>query len=123
MRAVYFIEKDGVKYYKCDTFWSKSTDITNAKIHDDSRVEDFLKSLIYGLKIDVDNVINGSIYGYQTFDESQLDSPYSLKKDPEILHTYYIKKLFLNSNGVWEFMDYKEILRNDKIDKIFRSDS
>lgn len=123
MRAVYFIEKDGVKYYKCDTFWSKSTDITNAKIHDDSRVEDFLKSLIYVSTLISKHVINGSIYVYQTFNESQLDNPYSLKKDPEILHTHYIKKLFLNSNGIWEFMDYKEILRNDKIDKIFRSDS
>lgn len=31
MNAVYFIEKDGVKYYKCDTFWSTSDNIENAK--------------------------------------------------------------------------------------------
>ncbi len=128
MKAVYFIEKDGVKYYKCDTFWSKSTDITNAKIHDDSRVNDFLRSLIGSepkreYQTASESMINGSIYGYQTFDESQLDGPYKLKKDPKILHTHYVKKLFLNSNGVWEFMDYKEIVRNEKIGKILKPDS
>lgn len=121
MKAIYFIEKDGVKHYKCDTFWSKSKNITDAKIHDDSRVDDFLKSLTSGYIVDGGTLINGSIYGYQTFHESQLDNPYKLKEDPQILQTHYIKIIFVKE-GKFEVVDYKEIIRGQKIDQIIDSD-
>lgn len=120
MNAVYFIEKEGVKHYKCDTFWSRSTDITDAKIHDDSRVGDFLNSLINGYLKDGGSELDGSIYGYQTFEESQLENRFFLKPNPEILQTYYVNIIRVK-NGRFEIEDYRNVVRGQKIDNILNS--
>ena len=36
MKAIFFVEIEGIRFYKTDTFWSKSKDFTNAKVHTDS---------------------------------------------------------------------------------------
>jgi len=133
MKAIYFLEKDNVKYYKCDTFWSKSKDRQNAKIHDDSEYDQdrFFKSALYSLsrignyneeeKDSIKNFFEGCIYGYQTFDEDQLQSQFSLKEDSEISEPVYLKMIQnIKDDGSFEVIDYKQILRDEKINKIIQ---
>jgi hypothetical protein len=154
MKAVYFYEDCGVKYYKCDTFWSTSRDITHAKIHDDSRVDDFLRSLIdskvtypsWNEETILNNMFRDILYGYQTFEESELKNQgfqgwqgnqgfqgnqglqgnqgwqFSLKENPKILNTHYIKKIIINSPTDYKIIDYREIIRNEKISDILGED-
>jgi len=126
MKAVYFLEKNKVKYYKRDTFWSKSKKIENAKIHSDSVYdqERFFESALYSLKNckgkeEIINFYEGCIYGYQTFKEDQLQTKLSLKKDSEISETVYLKMIKnIQKDGKFETINYKQILRDEKIDKI-----
>ena len=137
MNAIYFIERDGVRYYKCDTFWSKSKKIENAKIHTDSEhdQERFLKSLLYPLenrKEDVggfivtarvnpiENLIKqfqDTKYGYQTFTNSEI-SGLSLKESAKVSEPIYLKYITNVKKDSYDIIDYKQILRDEKIDKI-----
>jgi len=130
MNAVYFIEKNGVKYYKCDTFWSKSDKIENAKIHNDSEndQERFLKSLLYSLdrgdvrgdvSEDIINFFQDTKYGYRKFKESEVDG-FSLKKDAQISEPIYLKYITNVSKDGYDIIDYKQILRDEKINKIMK---
>jgi hypothetical protein len=126
MTAIYFIESKGVKYYKTDTFWSKSTDFKHAKDHDDSQHDQdrFLESLLYrpnkfnleinstSIQIDKDadlvDFYNESIYGYQTLNDlGEIISTVNVK----IIHYDQSDKLFKHN-------DYKQLIREDKINKI-----
>ena len=154
MNAVYFIEKNGVKYYKCDTFWSKSNKIENAKIHNDSQydqerflyslldsldqqlnyvrktvdlfISDKVRALLEEFKNDPSDGVNESIvnffqntiYGYQTFKLSEVEG-FSLKKDAKISDTIYLKYITnVSKEGYYDIIDYKQILRDEKINKI-----
>jgi hypothetical protein len=117
MVAIYFIESNGVKYYKADTFWSKSKDQLHAKEHNDSQhdQERFLESLLYFHNIadkskdDLVKIIefyDNSIYGYQTLDDNKT-----------ILNTYHIKLIQFDDEK-FITSDYKQTLRQEKINKI-----
>jgi hypothetical protein len=117
MIAIYFIESKGIKYYKTDTFWSKSKDQLHAKEHDDSKddQERFLESLLYfpnkGDKSKDDLVktiefYDNSIYGYQTLDDNKT-----------ILNTYHINLIQFDGEK-FITSDYKQTLREEKINKI-----
>ena len=125
MRAIYFIESKGVKYYKTDTFWGKSKDFKHAKYHDDSQHDQdrFLDSLLYSNyspqgtrpnRSDFEkddkhiNFWDNSIYGYQTLNDlGEIISTVNVK----IIHYDQSDKLFKHN-------DYKQLIREDKIDKI-----
>lgn len=118
MRAIYFIESKRVKYYKTDTFWSKSKDFKHAKDHDDSqhdqdRFLDSLLSVVFRhIQIDKDadlvDFYNESIYGYQTLNDlGEIISTVNVK----IIHYDQSDKLFKHN-------DYKQLIREDKINKI-----
>jgi hypothetical protein len=128
MNAIYFIEREGIRYYKCDTFWSKSKKIENAKIHTDSEhdQERFLKSLLYPLenrKEDVNPIENlikqfqDTKYGYQTFTNSEI-SGLSLKESAKVSEPIYLKYITNIKKDSYDIIDYKQILRDEKIDKI-----
>jgi len=117
MIAIYFIESKGVKYYKTDTFWSKSKDQLHAKEHDDSQndQERFLSSLLYfpnkydKSKDDLVKTIefyDNSIYGYQTLDDNKT-----------ILNTYHLKLIQFDGEK-FITSDYKQTLREEKINKV-----
>lgn len=133
MKAIYFLEKDNVKYYKCDTFWSKSKDRQNAKIHNDSEYDQdrFFDAALYSLsrignyneeeKDSIKGFFEGCIYGYQTFDDDQLQSQFSLKEDSEVSEPVYLKMVQnVQEDGTFEVIDYKQILRDEKINKIIQ---
>ena len=140
MNAIYFIEIEGIKYYKCDTFWSKSANFCNAKLHDDTRVEDFIRSYNYnfehtGKKLhdlpnsrnseDYENFRNqcikniGALFGYQTFDDSEKENDYVLKKDAILNEPKYFYRISdIDDMGNVTIEDYRKIERDKKIDKI-----
>lgn len=98
MRAIYFVEIDGEKYYKCDTFWSKSKDKKHAKIHNDDQYdqERFFTSLISGFKpyntkelsddeFEKMKRYEGSLYGYQKIlDEYTPETHYTLLEESNL---------------------------------------
>ena len=66
--AVYFIEIGCERFYKADTFWSKTRKLEFAKVHDDSEYdqtrfyESIVGSIRYSNKEDILK-LNGSLYG------------------------------------------------------------
>jgi hypothetical protein len=116
MRAIYFIESEGIKYYKTDTFWGKSTDFKRAKYHnDDQHDQDPIiyimlnwdsKNLLLPDK--PNNFYNNSIYGYQTLNDLG-----------EITSTVNVKIInYDESDKLFKCSDYKQSIREDKINKI-----
>ncbi len=112
-RIVYFIEKDNVRKYKCDTFWTMSEKIENAKIHSDGDHERFFQSYLDTLIIlrnrkntheHIKEKVIGEIFGYCILDENNFPiSVNYLKIITDIIGLDEIK-----------FDDYKKILRNNK---------
>ena len=131
MRAIYFIEIQGTKYYKTDSFWSKSKDFTDAKIHDDGKndKERFFTSLISGLKPykieehdDEDWVKiqrwNGSLYGYQTI-LSDIKDRWTLAEDTILSKPFYLKRIdSVSRKGETEWSDAIVIKRDNLINDI-----
>ena len=74
MRAVLFVEIKGVKYFKCDTFWSKSENPRNTKIYSNDRMselKDWLQSIFpYNIYEDMFEAVyekyNNAKLGYST---------------------------------------------------------
>jgi len=119
MIAIYFIESNRIKYYKTDTFWSKSKYALHAKEHDDSKYdqERFLESLLYFPNKDdkskdellkVIDFYDNSIYGYQTLDDNK-----------NILNTYHLNLIQFDGEK-FITSDYKQNLRQEKINKILK---
>ncbi len=134
-RAIYFIERDGIKYYKCDTFWSKSDKTTNAKIHDDSDHDKnrFFTSLCSGFKPwnteelnDKDyNIIKnyeGGFYGYQTIlDDITKETTFTLSESSNLSDPIYLRQIIsISKNGTVDSIDYKVIDRDNKINSIIK---
>lgn len=137
MRALYFIEAtDGTKYYKCDTFWSKSHKRTHAKIHEDTQYDKdrFFTSLIYGFKpykgeelSDEDYTVFkkyvGGLYGYQTIiDEVTPETQFTIKEDTNISEPVYLRQIVsIDRKGEVDSIDYKVINRDLKINSIIQN--
>ena len=138
MRAVYFVEIEGIKYYKIDSFWSKSKDFTHAKIHDDSKNDKdrFFTSLISGLKPykveehdDEDWVKiqrwNGSLYGYQTVlsegksDRWTAQMHFRLSEDTTLSNPFYLRRIdSVSRKGEVEWSDAIVVMRDKLINDI-----
>ena len=120
MRAVLFVEIDGVKYFKCDTFWSKSENPRNAKIYsndDMSNLKDWLQSVFpYNIYVDmfesVYNRYNGAKLGYFIPDESLYENSFILKdgtKVEDLGKPVYLWVIKMKPVSEWE-LEY----RNEK---------
>jgi len=132
MRAIYFVEIEGIKYYKTDSFWSKSKDFTHAKIHDDSRNDKdrFFTGLIGGVKPynmeehDEEDWVkiqrwNGSLYGYQTVISDGKSDRWTLAEDAVLSKPFYLKRIdSVSRTGEVEWSDAIVVLRDQKIDDI-----
>jgi len=129
MKYIYFIERKGVKYYKLDTFWSESKDITRSKVYRNIN-KDLLTSYGYGLEMLFDNnpgkylndyeYFNNAYLGYQTLEDDQVH-PYNeriLIDKPIPIDTTYIFTLNVYENGTNELTDYKRENRERKIKTI-----
>ena len=125
MKAIYFLELNGEKLFKCDTFWSMSRDPYRAKLHSDSKhdITRFFESLLYmlndSLKNNPEKNFIGSIFGYQTYNDDQTTDV--LIKNGEIpnnvVYLNIIDKLSPNSN---EWTDFKSVNRDNKIKSIIK---
>lgn len=98
-QIVYFIEKNGIKRYKCDTAWTLSENPEHAKVHTPDH-ERLFGSYLSTMKFFADvndqdleylkNKIIGNILGYSTFSEDQLKNKVSLKKGCIFMNTRYL---------------------------------
>lgn len=142
MRAIYFIEKkDGVKFYKCDTFWSKSDKIKHAKIHNDSENDQkrFFESLLGGFKPykvvktegpvewsdeDFERVktFEGGLYGFQTIlDTETEENKWTLPEDAKISDPIYLTEIIsISKLGIVESPTFESYRRNNKIEQIIK---
>ena len=136
MRSIYFIEIEGVKYYKTDSFWSKNKDFTHAKIHTDSKDDKqrFFTSLISGLKPyptgtaewDDEDWIKiqrwkGSLYGYQTVVSEGESDRWTLSEDSILSEPKYLKRIdSVTKTGEIEFSDEIVLNRDKKIDELLQ---
>lgn len=129
--AIFFVEKDGVKKYKADTFWSKTVDPMYAKLHHTDDVDRFLKGYLYSIEsyasrnndefIKIKDEYKGIKYGYQTFEEDQKVDICSLKENPTLSEPVYCFLIEnIDDNGVCELLDYKVIERDIKINEIIK---
>ena len=125
MKAIYFLQDtEGVKYYKMDTFWSKSRDFTHAKVHSDSEEDKirFFNSLLSTFikwnnlpytdeEFDRLQKWNGSIYGFQRVLVEKSDG-YSLLEDTVLSEPIYLKVIdrFVK-DGFLEISDARIFMR------------
>ena len=138
MRAIYFIEIDGEKYYKCDTFWSKSRDKKHAKIHNDEQYDQdrFFTSLIGGFKPYNTSELSddefqkmkryeGGLYGYQTIlDEPTKETAWSLLEESKLSDPIYLRQITsISKEGKTDSIDYKVVNRDIKIDNIINENT
>jgi len=134
MKAIYFIETNtGEKLYKCDTFWSRSSKITNAKIHDDSEYDQkrFFDSLIYGFKpydkeelddktFELFKKYEGGLYGYQLILTKNVD-PYRLPDDVKLSEPIYLTKITsISKSGEVDSPTFEAYKRDIKINEILK---
>lgn len=129
-QAVYFVEtKEGQRFYKLDTFWSKGGINDGAKVHNDSEddQERFFSSLCssfkpWGREDDAERLIKlrerytNSKYGYQVvISESNL----SYLADQELSNPIYLKLIQeINDDFIVKSVDYTPYDRDTKIDLI-----
>ena len=135
MKAIYFIEIEGVKYYKTDTFWSKSKDFKHAKIHSDSNndQERFFDPLIYQLKPrqkpehdeDEWNKLQkwiGSLYGFQRVIKDDESNGWTLSEHALLSEPVYLRIIdTISKSGIVESIDAKVVMRDKLIDDIIKN--
>ena len=118
MRAVLFIEIEGVKYFKCDTFWSKSENPRNAKVYSNDRMselEGWLQSVFpHNIYVDMIETIynryNNAKLGYFTPDESLYENQFILKegtKVEDLGSPTYLWTIKMNPISEWK-LEYRE---------------
>ena len=138
MRAIYFIEtKEGRRLYKTDTFWSKSDNIEDAKIHNDS-IEDqkrFLVSLDSLIHMDpitdedfefFQSRYVGGKYGYQIISdepilekENKSEIMWNPKPDTKVSDPIYLTEIHsMDRNGKMNYLEIEAYKRDKQIDKI-----
>ena len=132
MKAIFFVEIEGIRFYKTDTFWSKSKDFTNAKVHTDSEDDKrrFFAPLIERLKPykkfehsddEFDKIKKwiGALYGYQKVIKEVSDG-WTLSKDSELSDPVYLRIIdSVNKFGDVDSSDAKIVIRNRLINDIF----
>ena len=132
MNAIYFIElKNGKRYYKTDSFWSKSVEFKYAKLHLDTKNDQdrFFISLCGIFKPYKDEELNnddykrisdnyiGSLYGYQTIlSKGEVFCPNENSILSEPIYLIYINSI--DKKGNVEYSDARTILRDKKITEI-----
>ncbi len=109
MTAIYFLEIDKVKFYKCDTFWSRSEKINNAKLHDDSKYDQdrFWNSLTCIMDIGKEEIPIGALYGYQLIrgiasEEKRREMTVYLRRIDEELKSQWKDKFNLDNFKTWK---------------------
>jgi hypothetical protein len=132
MKAVIFIEtNDGLVYYKCDTFWSKSLNIKNAKVYydDQNEIDKWINSYKYNIEQAAKNNMEDyvqNIYpnfneckcGYITIDSKFIiNGGYSISDDVELGQKLYTHQLYLDIEGKNQtFVDIrKQLIREEKL--------
>ncbi len=157
MRALLFVEMGGKKHFKCDTFWSKSQDPTQAKVYSDdsiSSLNDWLHPVIHGYIFKDGETIEQSItkwkiwvrsyddakLGYFTVKDDLLKNQFCIKDGVQIEdlgNPIYLWQISLKDESNWvinsknssvsadletvrEFIDYKQIHRDEAIDDILK---
>ena len=131
MKAVYFIElTDGTRFYKCDTFWSKSPQIKHSKIHDDSEYDQkrFFESLVSGFKPWQTEELNdedyqknkryeGAKYGYQKVLDGV--TGFTLPEDVKLSEPVYLTQIeTINKKGEVSAPTIESYKRDTKINQI-----
>ena len=129
MKYIYFTERNGVKYYKLDTFWSSSDDISRSKIY--STIDkDLLNSYVYNIEMWAQNRYDKflehykdyhhSSLGYQIIEDDQVnpDNEYILIDNPVPKDTVYLYTMNVYEDGKAELTDYKKVNRERKIKSI-----
>lgn len=132
-QAIYFVESKGVKLYKCDSFWTKSTRVDDAKIHDDSEYDkkrffDSLTSDVKPWKSDtlsdeefkrLKDRYNESLYGYQTIEGPT--NGITIAEDCKLSDPVYLRQIIsIDQKGEFDSIDYKVKMRDDKINQIIK---
>lgn len=131
--VLYFIEKDGVRRYKTDSFWSKSVKLEYAKIHSDSIsdqvsyfkslcmditcLEEYMKPDEQERKLELYDGYEGALYGYQKI----LSKRTGIYLDPDCKlgdPVYLNVILDVTHDGKFRTLDYKSYLRNVKLKSV-----
>jgi len=133
LKYIYFIERNGVKYYKLDTFWSESKDITSSKVYSSINLElldSYTHTISYWFENNQDAYLkhyeewNNAFLGYQTLedDQTQPDNKYILVDKPIISDTTYIFTLNIYKDCTIVLRDYKIKNRENKLKIILEAD-
>lgn len=127
MRTLLFVEIKGKKHFKCDTFWSKSTKVKDAKVYNSENSIDGLKKLLHPVisgfyKSDDETIeqateeykiwvaqYEGAKLGYFRVSVGMLKDVYSMKDvEVEYLGTpIYLWTISLRDSSEWKIkVDY-----------------
>lgn len=126
MKVVILIEKtDGSIGYKCDTFWSRSSDIISAKLHDGDpdNIERLVMNFKYNLErffeknIELYNSFKDSKCGYREINKDDTDG-YSINKEVKLNEIVYTRLIKLTDDGKVDFLDMKPIIREQKLNDL-----
>jgi hypothetical protein len=139
MKALIFIQtNDGKIYYKCDTFWTKSHHIYDAKIYDDnsqSEIDKWITSYEWNIHEqlkrkpdDFDELIqlyDGCRMGYRTLADIFLEAHgFSLRQDVrdqdlgDLIFTHQVQINGLNRPLIFDIR--KVLVREDKLNQILK---
>lgn len=113
MAAIYFIEKNGDKLYKTDTFWSLSKYYKYAKIYSDDKESqkkylNILMPIINTIDNNIIEYYDKILFGYQ-----------SIEKFGDIVKTVYLYYIEYDENiNEFKAVDYKQKNRENKINEL-----
>lgn len=134
MKTLIFIQTNDLKvYYKCDTFWSTSSEISDAKVYSSNSIKvvnDLISPYDYSIKNylsknpDKINFVMEQYHnckmGYRDFDETLLINSYQIRKgveDCELGPLNFTHEIIVNG---LKNIDIVDIRREEKIKKILK---
>jgi len=136
MKALIFIETKGQIDYKCDTFWSRSNKISDAKIYNDDsqdQIDRWITPFDYSieklLEKNLDNsdkiidIYNNCKMGYRIIKNEFLDSSgFSAKsgtEEKDLGPLIYTHQVIINSPKDISIVDIRKVkIREEKINQI-----
>jgi len=136
MKALIFIETKGQIDYKCDTFWSRSNKISDAKIYNDDsqdQIDRWITPFDYNieklLEKNLDNsdkiidIYNNCKMGYRIIKNEFLDSSgFSAKsgtEEKDLGPLIYTHQVIINSPKDISIVDIRKVkIREEKINQI-----
>jgi hypothetical protein len=136
MKALIFIENKGQIDYKCDTFWSRSNKISDAKIYNDDsqdQIDRWITPFDYSieklLEKNLDNsdkiidIYNNCKMGYRIIKNEFLDSSgFSAKsgtEEKDLGPLIYTHQVIINSPKDISIVDIRKVkIREEKINQI-----